>query len=128
MAAVYEGPPKTFLFPDLIIRVRISELVNLRYIHLASVSPPARAYLSANASGAQATMPKINQTTLVSLPLPLPPLAEQDRVVAKVETLMTLCDQLEASLVSASATRSRLLEALFTEALAPAEELIVRAA
>ena len=65
-------------------------------------------------------MPKINQTTLVSLPIPLPPLAEQHRIVAKVDDLMALCDQLEASLTTGDTTRRRLLDALLAEALAPA--------
>jgi type I restriction enzyme S subunit len=89
---------------------------------LASVSPPARAYFSANAAGAQASMPKINQTTLVSLPIPLPPLAEQHRIVAKVDELTALCDRLELSLITANDTRRRLLDALLAEALAPTED------
>jgi type I restriction enzyme S subunit len=128
MAAVYRGPPNTFLFPDLIMKVRLSDQICLRFAHLASISPPARAFLSVNASGAQATMPKINQTTLVSLPIPLPPLAEQHRIVAKVDELMALCDPLEASLANADETRRRLLEALLAEALAPAEERELEAA
>ena len=49
----------------------------------------------------------------------LPPLAEQRRIVAKVDELMALCDQLEASLTDTAATRRRLLDALLAEALAP---------
>ena len=52
----------------------------------------------------------------------LPPIAEQHRIVAKVDALMTLCDQLESGLTTTTTTRSRLLEALLHEALAPAME------
>ena len=117
IAAIYEGPSKTFLFPDLIMKVRISSLISLRFVHLAAVSPPARAYFSDNASGAQATMPKINQTTLISLPIPLPPLAEQHRIVAKVNELMALCDRLEASLATGDDARRHLLAALLHKTL-----------
>jgi type I restriction enzyme S subunit len=53
--------------------------------------------------------------------IPLPPLAEQRRIVAKVEELMALCDRLEAGLTAAAATRRRVLDALLAEALAPAD-------
>ena len=52
--------------------------------------------------------------------VPLPPLAEQHRIVAKVDELMALCDRLEASLTTSNQTRTRLLEATLAEALAPA--------
>src|SRR5262249_1083946 len=58
---------------------------------------------------------------LRKLPLPLPPLAEQHRIVAKVDELMALCDRLEASLVTAADTRRRLLDALLAEALTPVD-------
>ncbi len=57
-----------------------------------------------------------------------PPLAEQHRIVAKVDALMALCDQLEASLDASSTTRRRLLDALLAEALAPAEDRELEAA
>ena len=119
IAAIYEGPSKTFLFPDLMMRVRVTPLVDLRFVHLAAISPPARAYFSENASGAQETMPKINQTILVSLPIPLPPLAEQHRIVAKVDEMMALCNRLEESLSTRGDIRRRLLDAILHHALEP---------
>jgi type I restriction enzyme S subunit len=54
---------------------------------------------------------------LRSLLVPLPPLAEQQRIVAKVDQLMAVCDELEGALAAAQGGRRRLLEALLHEAL-----------
>jgi type I restriction enzyme S subunit len=65
-------------------------------------------------------IPHFTGVALSKLVFPLPPLAEQHRIVAKVDELMALCDRLEASLASAAIERARLLEALLHEALVPA--------
>ena len=52
--------------------------------------------------------------------IPLPPLAEQQRIVAKVDELMALCDRLEAVLREREILRRRLLEAVLHDALATA--------
>ena len=52
-----------------------------------------------------------------SSPFPLPPLAEQLRIVAKVDELMALCDRLEASLRAADTTRHHLRDSLLQDAL-----------
>ena len=44
-----------------------------------------------------------------------PPLAEQRRIVAKVDQLMALVDQLEAQLTASRATATKLLDAIITE-------------
>jgi type I restriction enzyme S subunit len=117
IAAVYRGSEGTFLYPDLMIRVRISSELSLPYIHLVTLSPPARDYMASNATGAQLTMPKINQATLLALPIPVPSREEQDRIVAVVERLMTLCDQLEVTIKDVDHRRSRLLDSLLHQAL-----------
>ncbi len=48
-------------------------------------------------------------------------MAEQRRIVAKVDELMVLCDRLEMSLALGEDHRRRLLGALLAEALAPIE-------
>ena len=40
-------------------------------------------------------MPRVGTDTMVSLPIPLPPLAEQKRIVAKIEELLPLIDRYE---------------------------------
>ena len=51
-------------------------------------------------------------------PLPLPPLAEQHRVVAKVDELITLCDILKARLNDAQTTQAQLADAIVEHAVA----------
>lgn len=53
---------------------------------------------------------KLNLGDLHTVAIPLAPLAEQRRIVAKLDELMTLCDQLESSLLAADNCRIRLLE------------------
>jgi hypothetical protein len=47
--------------------------------------------------------------------IPVPPLAEQRRIVAEVDQLMALVDQLETQLAASRATAEELMEALVTE-------------
>lgn len=66
------------------------------------------------------TLPIISKGKWEILPIPVPPLAEQHRIVAKVDELMALCDHLEASLTTGEQTRSRLLDSVLHNALEPA--------
>ena len=63
-------------------------------------------------------------TDVTQFAVPLPPLAEQRRIVANVDRLLALCAQLEARLTSSDQARRLVLEALLQEALAPSAEII----
>lgn len=100
-AAIFDGPTDTFIYPDLMMRCRVSPEHSVRFIHLALLAPTARAWLRERASGTSQSMVKVNQATVRSTPLTLPPLAEQHRIVAKVDGLMSICDDLETRLAAA---------------------------
>jgi type I restriction enzyme, S subunit len=70
----------------------------------------------------------VNMSVVRAYPIPIPPLTEQHRIVAKVDELMALCDRLEASLTTAADSRRCLLDALLAEALAPDAERELEAA
>jgi type I restriction enzyme S subunit len=56
-------------------------------------------------------------TDVTDFLVPVPPLAEQHRIVAKVDELMVLCDKLEASLRTTKTETSRLLASVLHHAL-----------
>ena len=64
------------------------------FLVVAINCPRFRRLVSAQATGT--TRSRISRSNLGVLPIPLPPLAEQKRIVAKVDELMALCDRLEA--------------------------------
>jgi len=59
----------------------------------------------------------VNQTHISSLVVTVPPLQEQHRIVAKVDELMAICDQLKAQLSEAQTTQLNLADALVEQAL-----------
>ena len=60
---------------------------------------------------------RIERSSYLDFPVPVPPLAEQHRIVTKVDELMALCDRLEHTLATTSAIRNRLLDAVLHDTL-----------
>ncbi|WNZ60463.1 restriction endonuclease subunit S [Myxococcus sp. MxC21-1] len=87
-AAIYDGPKAQYIYPDLMMRVRIRAPELRHYVWRYLNSYGAREYFRAKATGTAGNMPKINGETVRSLPLPLPPAHEQRRIVAKLEALL----------------------------------------
>ena len=64
-----------------------------------------------------ANQASITQKSIKNFLICLPPIAEQQRIVAKVDELMALCDQLKASLASAQETQLNLTDSLVEQAI-----------
>ena len=65
-------------------------------------------------------MQNLNQAILAKMPIGVPPLAEQRRIVAKVDELMALADALETQLASSCTAAAKLMEAVVAELTAAA--------
>lgn len=59
----------------------------------------------------------ISSKSLSSIKIPLPPLHEQEQIVAKLEELMTFCDELEQSIKESQGYNEKLLQQVLREAL-----------
>ncbi len=105
----------------LVIRTP-EKLVSKLYLHKFLLSGYASAAFNKAAAGA--VVQNLNADKVRQLAVPLPPLAEQHRIVAKVDEVMALCDRLEAALQAVDTIRVRLLEALLHEALGNAMSIV----
>lgn len=120
-AALVRDLPEDMVFEAMTIRVRFdTEKLLPQFANLFFMTSYVRSVFEGDAKQAVGQA-SISQPQIRGLLIPLPPLAEQRRIVAKVDALMALCDRLEAALTTADTTRARLLEALLHEALTPAE-------
>ena len=100
----------------LVIRTPEALLEKL-YLHTVFLSGHAKGAFSEAASGA--VVQNLNADKVRLLSVPLPPLAEQHRIVAKVDELMALCDRLEEARTAREDTRDRLTKASLSRLSAP---------
>ncbi|MEY2838088.1 MAG: hypothetical protein RJB60_387 [Pseudomonadota bacterium] len=100
------------MLSDKIVRLKLTPDCSPKYINMVNSCPAARSYYGAVAGGTSSSMKNVTREQILQLLLPLPPLAEQHRIVAKVDELMALCDRLEADQADAEAAHAQLVQAL----------------
>ena len=92
--------------------------MNNRYLHYLLASPLIYEQATKRLTGiAQPTLPL---RPLRNILAPISPLAEQHRIVAKVDELMALCNRLEVQLTTTQTKSGWLLEAVLHEAISVA--------
>ena len=109
-----------------VARIRPIPEISREYLLVVLRGGSVQAYF--NEATRTLAQPTLNVGLIEQTPIPLPPIAEQHRIVAKVDALIALCDRLEASLDQSASTRRRLLDALIAEALAPVDLAEMQAA
>jgi type I restriction enzyme S subunit len=95
VAAIYEGPPKTYIYPDLMIRIRVRSPLLARWIWQYAGSRAARDYFTSSATGTAGNMPKINGGTIRRLMIPFPPTEDRmRRALEKVDRSLLRMDRM----------------------------------
>ena len=108
---VEQAEPKLML-SDKIIRLAVSSQMNRSFLNMANNASYAREHYAVNASGTSSSMKNVSREVVLALPVPLPPLAEQSRIVTRVTALRRLCADLRQRLAEREAVQARLAEAL----------------
>ena len=65
------------------------------------------------------TVPKLNQRNMCDIPIPIPPLAEQKRIVAKIDAAFEKIDRLKANAEKNLANAKELFQSALDEAMRP---------
>lgn len=96
--AVFESAPQAFAFASYLIRMRLFECDILpRYLNFLFYSGSARKHIESRARTTAGQF-NINIRTLESLPIPLAPLQEQQKIVGTLESILTLTREVEHSI------------------------------
>jgi len=111
---VEQAEPKLML-SDKIIRLAVSSQMNRSFLNMANNASYAREHYAVNASGTSSSMKNVSREVVLALPVPLPPLAEQSRIVTRVTALRRLCAYLRQRLAERQSVQARLAEALVQE-------------
>ncbi len=87
---------KKLMLSDKILRMDFYPHIDPRFILYILRSPELRKQIEAVATGTSESMKNISQNSIKALLVPLPPLAEQKRIVARLEELLPLCKSLKS--------------------------------
>ena len=100
---------------------RLNDLLKKEFITFLLKEPSILEPVFLSSTGA-ANQANIGVTALNNILVPLPPLSEQQRIVAKLDELMGYCDELEASIKESQQQNEQLLQQVLREALEPKEK------
>jgi type I restriction enzyme S subunit len=103
--AVWRGKMQRVMFQKALHRVQPFECIDSDFLSYCIKVYADSGFLEHYYTGAG--IPHFTGRSLAKVIFPLPPVTEQQRIVAKVQQLMALCDALEASLKEAATVSER---------------------
>ncbi|WP_424980385.1 restriction endonuclease subunit S [Leisingera sp. S232] len=115
-SAIFEGPVATYIYPDLMMRVRVRDEAMRKYLWRFLNSPEARSYFRDNATGTAGNMPKISGKLLKALVVPVPKSRCVTEIVRRIEAAFARIDRMVAEATRAADFLQRLEAQLLAKA------------
>ncbi|MEE1882866.1 restriction endonuclease subunit S [Pseudomonas soli] len=116
---LFLGPSGEYTFASYLIRVRCPKgLFSPAYLNIAMNAPGFRETQISPHLKQQCGQANVNGTIMKNMIVSVPPMAEQLRIVAKVDELMTLCNQLRNRILKVRQLNEKLTNSLVEHALA----------
>ena len=110
------SPPFNYTLSANIILIQPQrKIINQDYLFYFLSSPAAEKNLIENKS--TMSYPVFGMGKARNMPIPLPPLEEQNKIVEKLNELMQTCDELEESIKQSASQNEKLLQQVLREAL-----------
>ncbi|MHA6719697.1 restriction endonuclease subunit S [Sphingomonas sp. RS6] len=116
VSAIFEGPENTYIYPDLMMRLRFSDPNLTKLLWYRMNSPTIRQYMRDRATGTAGNMPKISGGVVREIPVPLPAKPCWAPTVARLDSAFARADRLEAEAARARALLVRLEAAILARA------------
>ena len=110
------GKTTTCNLPEVAISRQLMAMTPIQWSHRFLLLSSHRLARSLQ-ENMRSLIPGISRDDVEYFVVGIPPLAEQHRIVAKVDELMTLCDRLEAQITNSQSLGRRLLESTLHAAL-----------
>jgi len=120
---VTRTPIAHLILSDKSIRFVFSVDTSKNYIQLYNTSLYSEDYYAKLGTGKSTSMNNITREQFNNLPIPLPPLDEQEQIVAKLEELMKFCEDLDQSIKESQGYNEMLLQQVLREALQGEKEV-----
>lgn len=109
-------PFKQGAIASSLVILRFNPTVDPEFAYFFLISPQGRRWIKKFDNGS--AQPNLAAASVREYLMPLPPLVEQRRIVAKVTQLLALCDRLKARITAARAKHAQLSKALVEAAVA----------
>lgn len=116
VSAIYDAPDNEYIYPDLMMKVKSKENILTEYLFYSLSNELTRSYFRQNATGTAGNMPKINQGTVMNVPILLPSLDEQKEIVKQAKALLEKADRIEERYKKAKSFTDKLTQSILNKA------------